>query len=144
MIDVEWLLTRGPQHDDTPYPDIRGNLGPLTEIAKLRTLIAPLVALLGWIPHPEIRLNRNLPPHLRQLCRTKRMASRNTWKGTNETILNRFREYLGTASDLELECIELNADECNDLWLVNLQWEIEKLYEGVEIRHKRSGYWPCG
>ena len=71
------------------------------------------------------------------------MASQNTWKGTNETILNRFREYLGTASDLDLECFELNADECNDLWLVNLQWEIEQLYEGVEIRHKRSGYWPC-
>ena len=99
----------------------------------------PLVVLLRWIPPPEVRLVSTLPSGLHHLRCNNRMASQETWKWTNKTVLKQYRAYLETATNLELECLELSSKGCNELWLRDLRREVEQLCMDIGIRYEASG-----
>ena len=106
---------------------IKGDLGSLSDFTKLKTLNAPLVVLLGWLPKASARLSSTLPLNLRYFCCTNDMASWDCWRWTDEAVLGQFQDYLSADTSLELGDLELCARESPHLWREEVRQYIKTL-----------------
>ncbi len=54
----------------------------------------PFAILLGWTPHPQVRLAGNLPLGLAHFTCTNYLACWDSWIWTDEAVVEEFRQYL--------------------------------------------------
>ena len=102
VIDIVFLSSTAFQDHRLSDWGTTGDLGLLNNYAKLKTLDVPLMVLLGWAPHPEVRLASVLPSGLHHLRCTNYMAGLGDWKWTDEAVMAQFQDYLTIATDLKL------------------------------------------
>lgn len=112
-----------------------GILGPLRDFLKLRTLRAPLAILLGWTFCPDVTLASLLPNDLFRFCCTDDMSRWQCWGWTNDSILQKFEEYLDDETSLELQYLEMFKLRHGDK-----QIELETMCENAGIFYDEVGH----